>query len=227
MIWHDKGEDGLRMIEQMAELYKKDHPGVTVKSLSMPTEQWFSRSIAALNTNTAPDILFNDNTRIVPIQQSTGKLSDLKPQVDQMPGSRQKPSSLRVTGPPRPSKKSVVQIPFQRTMTGLGVRKSWLEKVGDQPPKTWDDVLRIGKKFQDQDPDGNGKKDTFGIAMQAGDAPSITGGGINLLVYGNGLPHPLVNEKGDIVIDQPDVAQGDHRSTSSSLPTTSSSPRRL
>ncbi len=48
MIWHDKGEDGLRMIEQMAELYKKDHPGVTVKSLSMPTEQWFSRSIAAL-----------------------------------------------------------------------------------------------------------------------------------------------------------------------------------
>ena len=31
------------MIEQMAELYKKDHPGVTVKSLSMPTEQWFSR----------------------------------------------------------------------------------------------------------------------------------------------------------------------------------------
>ncbi len=63
MIWHDKGEDGLRMIEQMAELYKKDHPGVTVKSLSMPTEQWFSRSIAALNTNTAPDILFNDNAQ--------------------------------------------------------------------------------------------------------------------------------------------------------------------
>ncbi len=100
-----------------------------------------------------------------------------------------------------------MQIPFQRTMTGLGVRKSWLEKVGEQPPKTWDDVLRIGKKFQEDDPDGNGKKDTFGIAMQAGDAPSITGGGINLLVYGNGLPHPLVNENGDIVIDQPEVAK--------------------
>ena len=38
--------------------------------------------IAALNTNTAPDILFNDNTRIVSIQQTTGKLSDLKPEVD-------------------------------------------------------------------------------------------------------------------------------------------------
>jgi ABC-type glycerol-3-phosphate transport system substrate-binding protein len=71
MIWHDKGEDGLRMIEQMAELYKKEKPGVTVKSISMPTEQWFSRSIAAVNTGTGPDILFNDNARIVQIQQST------------------------------------------------------------------------------------------------------------------------------------------------------------
>ncbi len=33
-----------------------------------------------------------------------------------------------------------MQIPFQRTMTGLGVRKSWLAKVGEQPPKTWDDL---------------------------------------------------------------------------------------
>lgn len=206
MIWHDKGEDGLRMIEQMSELYKKDHPNVTVKSLSMPTEQWFSRSIAALNTNTAPDILFNDNTRIVSIQQSTGKLSDLKPEADELPSADK---SFLTEGDWAAStfKGRIVQIPFQRTMTGLGVRKSWLEKVGEQPPKTWDDVLRIGKKFQEQDPDGNGKRDTFGIAMQAGDAPSITGGGINLLVYGNGLLHPLVNEKGDIVIDQPEVSK--------------------
>ena len=206
MIWHDKGEDGLRMIEQMAELYKKDHPGVTVKSLSMPTEQWFSRSIAALNTNTAPDILFNDNTRIVQIQQSTGKLSDLKPQVDQIPAG-DKAFIKEGDWAASTFKDKVVQIPFQRTMTGLGVRKSWLAKVGEQPPKTWDDVLRIGKKFQEEDPDSNGKKDTFGIAMQAGDAPSITGGGINLLIYGNGLPHPMVDEKGDIIIDQPEVAK--------------------
>ena len=79
-IWHDKGDDGIRMIQQMADKYKTDHPGVTVKSVSMPTDQWFSRSIAALNTGTSPDILFNDNARIVTIQQSTGKLTDLTQQ---------------------------------------------------------------------------------------------------------------------------------------------------
>src|SRR4029450_1631829 len=162
--------------------------------------------IAALNTNTAPDILFNDNARIVKIQQSTGKLSDLKPQADQLPADDKKfipPGDWAAST----FKDRVIQIPFQRTITGLGVRKSWLAQGGEEAPKTWDDLVRIGKKFQDDDPDGNGKKDTFGVAMQAGDAPSITGGGINLLVYGNGLPHPLVNENGEIVIDRPDVAK--------------------
>lgn len=206
MIWHDKGEDGLRMIEQMAALYGKDHPGVTVKSQSMPTDQWFSRSIAALNTNTAPDILFNDNPRIVQIQQSTGKLADLKPQLDKLaPGD----AKFLGAGDLAAStfKGRIIQMPFQRTITGWGVRKSWLEKVGESYPRTWEDVLRIGAKFQDADPDGNGRKDTFGLAMQAGDAPSIMGGGISLLVYGTGLPHPLVDENGEVVIDRPEVAK--------------------
>ena len=87
------------------------------------------------------------------------------------------------------------------------MRKSWLKAVNEEYPKTWSDALRIAKKFQENDPDGNGKNDTFGIAMQAGDAPSITGGGINLLVYGSGVAHPLVDENGEIVIDRPEVAK--------------------
>ena len=43
MIWHDKGDDGIRMIQQMAEVYKKDHPDITIRSLSFPTDQWFSK----------------------------------------------------------------------------------------------------------------------------------------------------------------------------------------
>ncbi|MBX3538818.1 MAG: carbohydrate ABC transporter substrate-binding protein [Chelatococcus sp.] len=206
MIWHDKGEDGLRMIEQMSELYKKEHPNVTIKSLSMPTDQWFSRTIAALNTNTAPDIIFNDNPRIVQIQQTTRKLSDLKPALDQLSADDRKaisPADVAAST----YQDRVLQIPFQRTMTGLGVRKSWLAKVGEPYPQTWDDVLRVAKKFQENDPDGNGRKDTFGIAMQAGDPASMINGGINLLVYGNSLPHPFVNDKGDVIIDQPEVAK--------------------
>ncbi len=198
-IWHDKGDDGIRMIQQMADRYKADHPGVTVKSVSMPTDQWFSRSIAALNTGTSPDILFNDNPRIVQIQQSTNKLSDVTPQFQQIAADDRKSiTDGDVTA--SSFKGRMLMIPFQRTMTGWGVRKSWLDAVGEPYPKTWDDVLRVGRKFQST-------KDRFGIAMQAGDPPSMVGAGIDLLVYGNGIAHPVIDEKGDVVIDRPDVAR--------------------
>ena len=90
VIWHDKGDDGIRMIQSMAEEFAKDHPGITVKSVSMPTDQWFSRSTAALNTNTAPDILFNDGFRLVQIQQQTHKLADLTPDMQQLPADDRK-----------------------------------------------------------------------------------------------------------------------------------------
>jgi putative aldouronate transport system substrate-binding protein len=44
------------------------------------------------------------------------------------------------------------------------VRTDWLKKVGLEGPKTMDDVYKIMDAFVNQDPDGNGKKDTYGMA---------------------------------------------------------------
>jgi putative aldouronate transport system substrate-binding protein len=45
------------------------------------------------------------------------------------------------------------------------IRKDWLAKVGLPRPETVDDLYRIGKAFTEQDPDGNGKKDTYGLII--------------------------------------------------------------
>jgi putative aldouronate transport system substrate-binding protein len=45
------------------------------------------------------------------------------------------------------------------------IRKDWLAKVGLPVPETVDDLYRIAKAFADQDPDGNGKKDTYGLII--------------------------------------------------------------
>jgi putative aldouronate transport system substrate-binding protein len=47
----------------------------------------------------------------------------------------------------------------------IWLRTDWLDKLGLQPPKTMDDVLAISKAFTDEDPDGNGEADTFGLAL--------------------------------------------------------------
>jgi len=49
--------------------------------------------------------------------------------------------------------------------TAVMVRKDWLKKLGLSMPKTTADLLKVAKAFTDDDPDGDGKKDTYGIAI--------------------------------------------------------------
>ena len=45
------------------------------------------------------------------------------------------------------------------------IRQDWLDKLNLPAPKTMADLLKITEAFTKQDPDGNGKADTFGLAV--------------------------------------------------------------
>lgn len=47
----------------------------------------------------------------------------------------------------------------------LWIRKDWKMKLNLPDPKTIDDLVAISEAFTKKDPDGNGKDDTFGLAM--------------------------------------------------------------
>lgn len=63
----------------------------------------------------------------------------------------------------------IMAIPYQNsaldTSNVLWVRKDWLTKLNLPEPSTMDDVKKIADAFTNQDPDGNGKKDTFGLGL--------------------------------------------------------------
>ncbi|TBL70745.1 extracellular solute-binding protein [Paenibacillus thalictri] len=65
---------------------------------------------------------------------------------------------------------------------GLIIRQDWLDNLGLQMPKTMDDFYNVAKAFTTQDPDKNGKDDTYGFAYA--DDPFYAG--INTLVTANG-----------------------------------------
>lgn len=44
------------------------------------------------------------------------------------------------------------------------VRQDWMEKLNLEEPKTLDDYYNVFKAFKEQDPDGNGVDDTYGLA---------------------------------------------------------------
>ncbi|MEK3862975.1 extracellular solute-binding protein [Paenibacillus sp. FSL H7-0716] len=46
----------------------------------------------------------------------------------------------------------------------MWIRKDWLDRLGLAPPSTMKELESVAKAFVEQDPDGNGQKDTIGIA---------------------------------------------------------------
>ncbi|MGM9471301.1 extracellular solute-binding protein [Pseudarthrobacter sp. YS3] len=44
-------------------------------------------------------------------------------------------------------------------------RQDWLDKLGLAAPKTTEDLYKVAKAFTEQDPDGNGQDDTWGITI--------------------------------------------------------------
>ena len=48
--------------------------------------------------------------------------------------------------------------------TSIYVRKDWMDKLGIETPKTIDEFTAMLRAFTENDPDGNGKKDTYGMA---------------------------------------------------------------
>jgi len=60
----------------------------------------------------------------------------------------------------------------------LWVRVDWLVKLGLPEPATMQDVFAISEAFTKQDPDGNGKPDTYGLALSKelfSGYPDVTG----------------------------------------------------
>lgn len=60
-------------------------------------------------------------------------------------------------------------IPRERVLSRYGViiRKDWLDSLGLQMPKTVDELYKVAKAFTENDPDKDGKNNTFGIQEDA------------------------------------------------------------
>lgn len=55
-------------------------------------------------------------------------------------------------------------VPFLKDFArgGLLIRKDWLDHLGLKTPTNLDELYEVAKAFTENDPDGNGKNDTFG-----------------------------------------------------------------
>ncbi|HET6484790.1 MAG TPA: extracellular solute-binding protein, partial [Spirochaetia bacterium] len=95
----------------------------------------------------------------------------------------------------------------------IWIRADWLKKLGLQPPKTMADLFAIMDAFTNKDPNGDGQKNTYGLALEK----NLLGGGLHDLDgFFNGY-HAYANDadwvkddSGKLVYGtiQPQVRQG-------------------
>ncbi|MBU1176714.1 MAG: extracellular solute-binding protein [Alphaproteobacteria bacterium] len=202
-VWHDLGDNGVAWFQQLSDEFAKDHPGVTIKSVSYPTDQWYGKVTGAINTDTAPDLIYNNYERVIRIENQTEQVMDLS---GVLAGIADKGFLSDADLSVATYAGKMIILPIQRVQMGFGVRSSWLEKVGEGYPATWEDAKRVAAKFMSEDPDGNGNADTFGFALEAANPRDLIHM-LDLFTFGAGLRHTLIDTDGNIVIDEPQHAE--------------------
>ena len=152
----------------------QDELGIKLNVLwGAPSEQSEQKMSLMIASNELPDFFM-----VTPLQykqlQTAGKLEDLTDYYDSYASPLVKDRLFSSTIGKNALKSASVDnrifaVPYEadhsERITMLWVRTDWLKKVNLPEPKTMDDVVNIADAFVNKDPDGNGKKDTYGLAL--------------------------------------------------------------
>lgn len=77
----------------------------------------------------------------------------------------------------------------------LMINMAWLDELGLDVPQTTDDLYKVAKAFADEDPDGNGKDDTYGFGINLWTPQLWNPWGLAMSWYYTGT----VTEKGEVL----------------------------
>jgi len=153
------------------KLYEKEL-GIKLKYLwTVDASQYDQKLNVMMTTGKLPDIMPVSGAKMKQLYDA-GQLEDLSGALEKY-GSEKTKELLNKDGGEGLSsatfKGELVGLPLNPGATDtaplLWIRADWLNKLNLPEPKTMDDVLKIAEAFAKQDPDGNGKNDTYGLGV--------------------------------------------------------------
>ncbi|WP_445678968.1 ABC transporter substrate-binding protein [Radicibacter daui] len=157
-VWMRYGENEKAVLDAITQEFSKE-TGVTI-DLFLANTDFETRLARAAAGDSLPDMIINDAT-------SMGQLLDMGivKEIDRasLKGGDQLydvawQSVEAVDG-------KYYGVPTSAQAFAVFIRKDWREKLGYPVPKTWEDLFNLSKAFTEDDPDGDGKADTYGYVM--------------------------------------------------------------
>lgn len=152
------GGDGEKGMKKLAAAFEaKTGQKVQVTAIFDDFETKLSQRAAQKDL---PDIVMNDSAQLGSMV-SEGIVREVDPAA--VPGSDQLIETALASA--RAGDGKLYGVPYSAQATALLIRKDWRAKTGLPAPTSWDQLTALAKAFTTQDPDGNGKNDTFGLAV--------------------------------------------------------------
>jgi len=198
VIWYDSGAAWNPFIADFNKDVAAKYPDVSVEWVTQDTHQISAKLVAAFAAKQGPDIAMGSQYRLVPAELQFKAWADLSGKLASDPELKETVAALpKVHVDAYMSGSKLWGLPQVVQSVGLFVRKSWMERLKAKPPEDWDELTALAVRFTNEDPDGNGQKDTFGYCIFG--APSVTNSsGVQFLYSGAaaGMQYPIVDPEG-------------------------------
>jgi putative aldouronate transport system substrate-binding protein len=154
-----KDNEGLRRVEE--------YTGTDLDITWVPSSAYFGKMNAAIASGTMPEVLMAlELISTIKDGIDSGMFWEIGPYLNNYPNLSQLPRQVLDN---TSHNGKVYAIPRLRDLAraGITIRKDWLDNLGLPEPKTVDDLYNVAKAFTYDDPDRNGKNDTYGITAQS------------------------------------------------------------
>ncbi|MGN7763568.1 extracellular solute-binding protein [Paenibacillus sp. 22594] len=130
-----------------------------------PADTYEEKLNSSFATGSLPQVTYLKNqTTFLQMKESIkdGQFWEIGPLLSEFPNlNKLKPEILNNTKVDGKLYTLYIGRPLARQ--GIIYRKDWADKLGLKPPANVDELFAMAKAFTEQDPDGNGNKDTIGI----------------------------------------------------------------
>ncbi|MEK5026852.1 extracellular solute-binding protein [Paenibacillus sp. FSL M7-1046] len=145
--------------------------GINLKyDWTVPVEQFDQKMNVSIASGDLPDIMWLKNKQLTDLAEND-MLYDLTDLFEKYASPLSKKIMLQDEASFNTAKIGGRLMALPRTSSAvdglpiLYVRTDWLNKLGLSEPKTMQDAMAVAEAFTQKDPDGNGKADTFGLAL--------------------------------------------------------------
>ncbi|MFI6829575.1 extracellular solute-binding protein [Kribbella sp. NPDC050241] len=139
--------------------------GKKLKITWVPNAEYGDKSNVTLASDKIPDVMVaNEKSPSFVKAADAGAFWDLTGKLDKYPNLKPVDEQTAKNSMTNGKTYGIYRIrPLLRS--GIVIRKDWMAKLGLKDPETVDDLYAIAKAFTERDPDGNGKKDTYGLII--------------------------------------------------------------